>query len=125
MYSPTRPRKPFLLAADIDGTLLGNEEGQAALKILARDFHEAFRLAYITGRYEWSVLKLVEEGSLPRPDFICSNVGTELTDLNDPQNSIGRKYAALADLRHRRSSGGGIESAPGAAHGDRIAERRG
>jgi len=94
IYRPTRPRKPFLLAADIDGTLLGDEEGQEALKILARDFRKAFRLAYITGRYEWSVRKLVEEGSLPRPDFICSNVGTELTDLNDSQNIIGRKYAA-------------------------------
>jgi hydroxymethylpyrimidine pyrophosphatase-like HAD family hydrolase len=94
IYHPAQPHNPFLLAADIDGTLLGDEEGQSALKRLVQDFHKAFRLAYITGRYEWSVLKVVEEGSLPRPDFICSNVGTDLNDLNDPRNALGRRYAA-------------------------------
>ncbi len=93
-YSPTHPQDPFLLAADIDGTLLGDEEGQVALKRLAELFRQSFRLAYITGRYEWSVLRVIEEGFLPRPDFICSNVGTDLLDLGDPENCIGQKYAA-------------------------------
>ena len=93
-YLPTRPRQPFLLAADIDGTMLGDEEGQIALKTLTQAFRKSFRLAYVTGRYEGSVLRVVEEGFLPRPDFICSNVGTDLLALDDPGNSIGQKYAA-------------------------------
>ena len=49
IYRPTRPRNPFLLAADIDGTLLGDEEGRVALKSLAQDFRKAFRLALNLG----------------------------------------------------------------------------
>ncbi len=97
LYRPTRPNRPFLLAADLDGTLLGDEEGQLAMMALAKTFRSSFRLAFVTGRYEWSVLRVVEEGFLPRPDFICSNVGTDLLDLNDPNNSLGQKYAALVD----------------------------
>jgi sucrose-6F-phosphate phosphohydrolase len=93
-YIPTRPDQPFLLASDIDGTVLGDEDGQLALKMLAESHRKSFRLAYITGRYESSVLRLVEEGYLPRPDFICSNVGTDLLDLNDPSNLLGQKYVA-------------------------------
>ena len=93
-YLPTRPQQPFLLAADIDGTMLGDEEGQIALRVLAQDFRGSFRLAYVTGRYEHSVLRVVEEGFLPRPDFICSNVGTDILALEDPGNTIGQKYAA-------------------------------
>lgn len=94
-YRPARPAQPFLLAADIDGTLLGDEEGQLALMALAQVHRSSFRLAYVTGRYEWSALRVVEQGFLPRPDFICSNVGTDLLDLNDVSNRLGQKYAAL------------------------------
>ena len=93
-YLPTRPKQPFLFAADIDGTMLGDEEGQIGLKTLAQFFRRSFHLVYVTGRYDWSVLRAVEEGFLPRPDFICSNVGTNLLALDDPGNSIGLKYAA-------------------------------
>jgi hydroxymethylpyrimidine pyrophosphatase-like HAD family hydrolase len=94
LYRPARPQEPFLLAADIDGTLFGDEAGQVAFMRLAQAHRTSFRLAYITGRYEWSALRVVEEGFLPRPDFICSNVGTDLLDLNDPSNRLGQKYAA-------------------------------
>ena len=93
-YLPTRPEQPFLLATDIDGTMLGDEEGQLALKTLAQEHRKSFHLAYVTGRYEGSVLRVVGEGFLPRPDFICSNVGTDILALDDPGNSIGQKYAA-------------------------------
>lgn len=94
LYLPASPEQPFLLATDIDGTILGDEAGEILLKTLAQGFRRSFRLAYVTGRYEWSVLRVVEEGFLPRPDFICSNVGTDLLALDDPRNSIGQKYAA-------------------------------
>jgi hydroxymethylpyrimidine pyrophosphatase-like HAD family hydrolase len=91
---PTQPDIPFLLAADLDGTLLGDETGEAWLKAFAQKYTSAFRLVYVTGRYRFSVLQLVEAGRLPPPDYICSDVGSELFDLNDPQNILGQKYAA-------------------------------
>jgi HAD superfamily hydrolase (TIGR01484 family) len=86
--------KPFLLAADIDGTLLGDDTGEALFRQFAAQQDGKFTLAYITGRYRWSVLALVEQGRLPRPRFICGDVGTEIFDLNDPDNQIGQAYAA-------------------------------
>ena len=91
---PTQPEIPFLLAADVDGTLLGDDEGKTGLMAFARQYAGSFRLACITGRYCWSVVRLVDEGHLPPPDFICSNVGTEILDCHDPENVIGTRYAA-------------------------------
>ncbi len=93
-YHPSRPEQPFLLAADVDGTMLGDENGEIALKTFAQNHRKSILLAYVTGRYHSSVQKLVDEGRLPRPDFICSNVGTEIAALDDPENRIGQKYAA-------------------------------
>jgi mannosylfructose-6-phosphate phosphatase len=94
LYYPSRPDQPFLLAADIDGTMLGDEDGEIALKAFARNHPKSILLAYVTGRYHSSVQKLVDEDRLPRPDFICSNVGTEIAAVDDPANRIGQKYAA-------------------------------
>jgi hydroxymethylpyrimidine pyrophosphatase-like HAD family hydrolase len=84
----------FLLAADIDGTMLGDETGEALLHQFAAQHAGDFTLAYITGRYPKSVLELIEQGRLPRPRFICGNVGTEIIDLDDPSNHIGHAYHA-------------------------------
>ena len=89
-----RSNIPFLLAADIDGTLLGDEAGEAALHALRRDRRADFLLAVISGRSRTSILELVRAGRLPAPDFIGSAVGTELLDYADPHNALGRKYAA-------------------------------
>jgi sucrose-6F-phosphate phosphohydrolase len=91
---PTNSQTPFLLASDLDGTLLGDETGEARLKGLVERHSASFRLAYVTGRDRHSVLELIETGRLPRPDYIFSDVGTELLDLNDPENRLGQKYAA-------------------------------
>lgn len=88
--------KHFLLAADIDGTLLGDERGEVLLHEFAAQEEGNLTLAYITGRYRSSVLQLIEEGHLPRPRFICGEVGTEIFDLDDPDNIIGQTYAAQA-----------------------------
>ncbi len=107
----TRPDEPFLLAADLDGTLLGDESGEAWLKTFAEQYAHQFHLAYVTGRYRWSVLRLVAEGRLPRPHFICSDVGTELFDCSDPRNALGEKFAAQVppgwDLEALYASGEG------------------
>lgn len=87
-------RLPFLLASDIDGTLLGDETGEAMLHQFNTAQNGQVTLAYITGRYRWSVFELVEQSRLPRPRFICGDVGTEIFDLDDPENHIGQAYVA-------------------------------
>jgi hydroxymethylpyrimidine pyrophosphatase-like HAD family hydrolase len=86
----------FLLAADIDGTLLGDETGEALFHEFIAQEQKNVTLAYITGRYRSSVMGLIEEGRLPRPRFVCGEVGTEIFDLDDPDNVIGQAYAAQA-----------------------------
>jgi sucrose-phosphate synthase len=91
---PTEPERPFLLAADVDGTLLGDEEGEACLRAFVLRYPGSVYLAVTTGRSLSSVLGLVEEGRLPRPAYISSTVGTELADCDDPDNALGQRYAA-------------------------------
>jgi len=93
-FRPTRPAEPFLLAADIDGTLLGDEQGAEWLKAFSRSFSSNLFLALVTGRSLPSILTLLSEDRLPQPNFICFDVGTELLDCNDPENVLGKKYAA-------------------------------
>jgi HAD superfamily hydrolase (TIGR01484 family) len=92
---PQNPNQTsFLLASDIDGTLLNDERGETLFRQFAARQNERFVLAYVTGRYRHSVLELIQRGRLPRPHFICSDVGTEILDLADPDNQIGETYAA-------------------------------
>src|SRR5512142_1435122 len=90
-YQLARPGEPFLLAADIDGTMLGDGLGEAWLKAFRLESAGGFLLAYVSGRDLGSVMQLVDEGRLPYHDFICSDVGNEIHDLGDPQNDLGEK----------------------------------
>lgn len=90
-----KPRsEPFLLAADIDGTLLGDESGEALLHQFIAQHAGRVTLAYVTGRHLSSVLELIAEQRLPHPRFICSEVGTAILDLRNSANHIGQAYAA-------------------------------
>jgi sucrose-phosphate synthase len=91
---PTEPDKPFLLATDIDGTLLGDEEGEACLQVFMQNHSDSLYLAVITGRSLSSVRELIGDRRLPPPDYIGSSVGTELFACDDPNNALGQKYAA-------------------------------
>jgi hydroxymethylpyrimidine pyrophosphatase-like HAD family hydrolase len=88
------PNFPFLLAADIDGTVLGDPQGEGLFREFARQHSGHFTLAYITGRHQESVLELIAQERLPFPRFICSNVGTELFDFEDFSAQAGQAYAA-------------------------------
>jgi sucrose-6F-phosphate phosphohydrolase len=68
----------MLLVCDLDGTLVGDNH---ALEKFARWFEEhrsEVRLAYNSGRYYESVVKEIAGSSLPTPDAIISNVGTDI-----------------------------------------------
>lgn len=94
LFRPTYPAELFLLAADIDGTLLGDEQGAEWLIALSLCCSDSFYLALVTGRSLPSILALIAEGRLPQPNFICCDVGTELLVCSDPENVLGKKYAA-------------------------------
>ena len=91
---PTEPDQSFLLASDVDGPLLGDEEGAMSFSVFVHYYSDSFHLALVTGRSLASVKELLEQERLPRPDYICSSVGSELFDYGDPDNTIGHKYAA-------------------------------
>jgi sucrose-phosphate synthase len=94
IVTPDAARPTFLLAADIDGTLLGDPEGERRFRELREHDPHAFQLAFVTGRYLFSVRDLVKSGRLPAPDFVCVNVGTEIFAWQEGDNPLGQKYAA-------------------------------
>ncbi|MFT9848175.1 HAD-IIB family hydrolase [Aneurinibacillus sp. REN35] len=67
-----------LLATDLDGTLVGDEQ---ALRELLH-YYEAkpydVMLIYSTGRHLHSALSLIEDERLPQPDLLITDVGTEI-----------------------------------------------
>jgi hydroxymethylpyrimidine pyrophosphatase-like HAD family hydrolase len=65
-----------VLATDLDGTFLGGSAtARRALTAHFRDAPER-RLLYVTGRSSRSVMQLVAEGVLPRPDAMICDVGS-------------------------------------------------
>jgi HAD superfamily hydrolase (TIGR01484 family) len=94
-FRPTRADKPFLLAADIDGTLLGDKDGEDCLRRFIQDHGKSLRFAVVTGRTLRSVERLISEGRLPQPDYIASSVGTELTGCDAGKSGLCNKYAHL------------------------------
>ena len=88
------PRSLKLLCTDLDGTVLGDPEGEAAFRAWAQA--RSLALAYVTGRNREDVLGLVTEGRLPRPDYLVCDVGTTFHDLADPHNRLGAHFIRLA-----------------------------
>lgn len=87
----------FLLCTDLDGTVLGDEAGESAFRQWAQGVGGRVSLAYVTGRSIDSVRQLIAEGRIPQADYAAVAVGTEVYDLRDPQNRLGRHYRGLAD----------------------------
>ncbi len=97
-YYPAQPEQPFLLASDVDGTMLGDETGEAWLRALIASYPGAIYLALITGWHLASVQGAIRAGRLPQPQVICHTVGTEIFDCRDPENLLGKRYATLAPV---------------------------
>jgi HAD superfamily hydrolase (TIGR01484 family) len=87
----------FLLCTDLDGTVLGNEAGESAFRVWAEGVRDRVRLAYVTGRSIDSVRALIVDGRIPAADYAATAVGTEVWDLRDDANRLGRHYRDLAD----------------------------
>ncbi|HZW51558.1 MAG TPA: HAD family hydrolase, partial [Rudaea sp.] len=65
----------FLLATDLDGTFLaGSASARRRLYRLIQR-HPGISLAWVTGRGLESVMPLLNDHALPRPDYIICDVG--------------------------------------------------
>ncbi|MFJ5768436.1 HAD-IIB family hydrolase [Psychrobacillus sp. NPDC093180] len=70
--------KAFVLATDLDGTLVGDN---TALHTLLSYYEESsldIAIIYITGRHLASSLSLITEENLPQPDILITDVGTAI-----------------------------------------------
>ncbi|WP_260858064.1 HAD family hydrolase [Bacillus sp. FJAT-22090] len=70
--------KNFVLATDLDGTLVGDN---SALCALLQHFEESslqIALVYITGRHLASASTLILEEKLPKPDVLITDIGTAI-----------------------------------------------
>lgn len=70
-----------ILATDLDGTFLGGDE--AARRRLYRhitDHRDALTLIFVTGRDLPFVQRIIDEGQVPRPEYIIGDVGTSIVD---------------------------------------------
>lgn len=69
---------PWLLALDLDGTLVGDAEALAALNHALAPARPRVRLAYVTGRRLDSALGLITRDRLLLPDVLITSVGTAI-----------------------------------------------
>ncbi|MEI4769381.1 HAD-IIB family hydrolase [Psychrobacillus sp. FJAT-51614] len=71
-------KKPYMLATDLDGTLVGD---QSALQRLLQHYEESsieVELVYITGRHYTSATSLIALENLPKPDILITDVGAAI-----------------------------------------------
>lgn len=70
--------KPFMLATDLDGTFVGQEENLGALLAHFDRLPHDVSLVYITGRHLSSAKSLIYSEKLPIPDLLVTDVGTAI-----------------------------------------------
>lgn len=71
-------RKLYMLATDLDGTLVGDK---VALQNLLHYYDKALpdiALVYITGRHYHSAMSLIDSEALPMPDILITDLGTTI-----------------------------------------------
>ena len=81
--------KTILLCSDLDRTLIPNgaqpESPQARPALFRLAGHQAFRLAYVSGRDQDLVREAIADYRLPEPDFVIGDVGATLYHVERKQ----------------------------------------
>ena len=67
-----------MLATDLDGTLVGDETSLKELLDYYEGLEKKVTLVYVTGRHRDSALELISEASIPMPNILISDVGTNI-----------------------------------------------
>lgn len=80
VHQATRPTArtstDLVLATDLDGTLLaGTQQARRRVRGLFSGGLARARLVYVTGRGLESIIPLLSDSTLPRPDYIIADVG--------------------------------------------------
>ncbi|MFW5965955.1 MAG: HAD-IIB family hydrolase, partial [Persicimonas sp.] len=70
----------MLLATDLDGTLLGGDEAEKRRLYAFLNRLDNLQLAFVTGRGLESVMPLLSDPTVPRPDYIVADVGAMIVD---------------------------------------------
>ncbi|MCG7343779.1 HAD family hydrolase [Sporosarcina sp. ACRSL] len=70
--------KKYLLATDLDGTFVGDQEALTKLLQFFKDSPDEVALVYVTGRHLTSAQTLMSEEDLPSPDMLITDVGTSI-----------------------------------------------
>ena len=79
----THATAPVLLATDLDGTFLAGNSLQRRQLYRLLAAHPNLRSAWVTGRGVESVLPLLADPTLPRPDYLICDVGATVIDTRD------------------------------------------
>jgi glucosylglycerol-phosphate synthase len=75
----------MLLATDLDGTFLAGEASERRQLYRLLGEHPGMRTAWVTGRGLETVLPLLADPSLPRPDYLICDVGATVIATADMQ----------------------------------------
>ncbi|MGD8590283.1 MAG: HAD-IIB family hydrolase [Chromatiales bacterium] len=89
-------RTQFLLCTDLDRTLLPNgaqpESPTARRRFQALAVHPEVTLVYVTGRDRQRVERAIVNYRLPRPQFVISDVGTNIYDLRQDGWQVWQRW---------------------------------
>lgn len=81
--SPCRRRPIQLLATDLDGTFLGGRQADRLALYRALRHPGSPRLVFATGRGIETILPLLADPLIPKPDYIIADVGATVVDGTD------------------------------------------
>ncbi len=104
----------MILATDLDGTFLGGtHQHKEHLYNIIRE-NDDFRLIFVTGRGVESILPLLSDPVIPRPDYIICDVGATVLDgatlqpVQPIQNNIESKWPGKAAIMEQMEHIGGL-----------------
>lgn len=89
-------RKTHMLATDLDGTLVGDQEALRQLVVHYDELPYETALVYVTGRHLASAVSLMEAEDLPQPDILITDVGAAIyrTDRLEEDEEWSRQMKA-------------------------------
>lgn len=105
----------MLLATDLDGTFLGGKMADRLKLYRIIQNQKNIKLVFVTGRGLESVIPLLNDPIIPRPDYIIADVGATvvnghtLESIEPLQGEIEKKWPSIYDIQQAMSKIAHIE----------------